>query len=134
MFNSGIVIAEHIPLKQGLRREAAGLLGAFLGNRRAYSIKTRIKTPSYRADLTLRRWIAEHIPLKQGLRPTTRKNFWEPAPKIAEHIPLKQGLRHNLSVRPIFVLDRRAYSIKTRIKTFDWLEISRRAYSIKTKD
>ena len=61
--------------------------------------------------------LAEHIPLKQGLRPpwiSTLKSFLY----LAEHIPLKQGLRHCFpSVVITLHFPRRAYSIKTRIKT-----------------
>ena len=64
-----IELAEHIPLKQGLRLSLA-----------------------VNADLILAE-LAEHIPLKQGLRPFAASAA-AAALALAEHIPLKQGLRH----------------------------------------
>mgnify|MGYP006873047429 CR=1 FL=1 len=104
-------VAEHIPLKQGLR-----LFRFFPYNRE----------------------VAEHIPLKQGLRlawAIALKIF----DGVAEHIPLKQGLRRLYpALQPIW-RSRRAYSIKTRIETGLTLLVKtpvvrrRRAYSIKTR-
>ena len=62
--------------------------------------------------------VADHIPLKQGLRLTWIANDLCIS-KVADHIPLKQGLRL-ISIpnrNDFFILSRRPYSIKTRIKT-----------------
>ncbi len=86
-------LAEHIPLKQGLRQHI-------------FHIRD---LPSH--------ILAEHIPLKQGLRPYV---FSRDAVFcfLAEHIPLKQGLRLIwVFYKTGDSLPRRAYSIKTRIKT-----------------
>ena len=109
-------IAEHIPLKQGLRLMVDSLYNFLNQDRRAYSIKTRIKTRplNFSDSLTI---IAEHIPLKQGLRLIELHQCFVYL-EIAEHIPLKQGLRPARSSSiASSSLNRRAYSIKTRIKT-----------------
>ena len=87
------LLAEHIPLKQGLRHIWYCWMNRSNHSRRAYSIKTRIKTLCFIFEYGFGFVLAEHIPLKQGLRPRTHTR------------------RGKLSST------RRAYSIKTRIKT-----------------
>ena len=137
------ILADHIPLKQGLRPRGGTLLDLRpYQTRRPYSIKTRIKT-ALRTSKRHLQPLADHIPLKQGLRPYDtfhRRNFKILADHIplkqglrlvanellagvirilADHIPLKQGLRQSESRldRVYFKISRRPYSIKTRIKT-----------------
>ena len=89
-----LILADHIPLKQGLRQRNGGdwfLIKEMA--RRPYSIKTRIKTrcPFRTMDEDV---LADHIPLKQGLRQIHRDHL-EREGVLADHIPLKQGLRPN---------------------------------------
>ena len=110
---------------------------------RAYSTKTRIKTiPIIWVSQYVSFSLREHIPLKQGLRPSYPV-IHAPSYRLREHIPLKQGLRHSLTCHsmPLATLrehiplkqglrqeyekhayhqpqTQRAYSTKTRIKTF----------------
>ena len=42
-----VTLADHIPLKQGLRQLSSSLNGCVQKARRPYSIKTRIKTPNW---------------------------------------------------------------------------------------
>ena len=61
--------------------------------KRAYSIRTRIKTNALVVVPAMILPVREHIPLEQGLRPIGRNfnaNFMIP---VREHIPLEQGLR-----------------------------------------
>ena len=80
-----VLIAEHIPLKQGLRQEPHMVMRILCRNRRAYSIKTRIKTKQHN-NWGAHSAIAEHIPLKQGLR------LLELCFKLIE--PLSQSIFH----------------------------------------
>ncbi len=66
--STSIDLAEHIPLKQGLRQMLPSSFSQLTCKpRRAYSIKTRIKT-SVSTENFILLLLAEHIPLKQGLR------------------------------------------------------------------
>ena len=88
------IVADHIPLKQGLRR-------GYLDSERF-----------------VHQQVADHIPLKQGLRPLCFFSSWY-ADSVADHIPLKQGLRQCKNcTKHRRNKSRRPYSIKTRIKTF----------------
>ena len=136
-------LADHIPLKQGLRPQLR-LLAIALAcpSRRPYSIKTRIKTAIICPRNDKNRWLADHIPLKQGLRPLQDLGSISFARMLADHIPLKQGLRHTIDKVIILLIlladhiplkqglrlsitvacvvsciSRRQYSIKARIKT-----------------
>ena len=63
------------------------------------------------------RLVREHIPLEQGLRLNSIK-LLSFIVFVREHIPLEQGLRHTLLIiNPPFHIGKRAYSIRTRIKT-----------------
>ena len=61
-------VADHIPLKQGLRLNSIFFRFYFL-------------------------FVADHIPLKQGLRPLLQLQNNHCFTAVADHIPLKQGLR-----------------------------------------
>ena len=61
-------LREHIPLKQGLRLPNDQYKIPIPIPQRAYSIKTRIKTPLCLYLLEDEAALREHIPLKQGLR------------------------------------------------------------------
>ena len=131
-------------------------------SQRAYSIRTRIKTEDL-GKAGLNHWdVREHIPLEQGLRLSLATSTTV-AISVREHIPLEQGLRHELStekdvsdfVREHIPLEQglrltaflvcclkyscqRAYSIRTRIKTFVGtgrylVHYRQRAYSIRTR-
>ena len=64
-----ICLADHIPLKQGLRlRRRNSPHFSCNRARRPYSIKTRIKTIYVDLVRVNDRGLADHIPLKQGLR------------------------------------------------------------------
>ena len=64
-----VALADHIPLKQGLRLGLHCCIDFHLFTRRPYSIKTRIKTPGSSTTTNQGfRLLADHIPLKQGLR------------------------------------------------------------------
>ena len=68
-----LTLREHIPLEQELRQPFAGLAD-FNCSQRAYSIRTRIKTPvglPVGVPLGLR----EHIPLEQGLRQLQQRGW-----------------------------------------------------------
>ena len=90
----GLILAEHLPLEQGLR------LGDCI------------------VDWERRAGLAEHLPLEQGLRLFTVLDVNHKSIVLAEHFPLEQGLRPPSrrlvgSCPPT----RRASSIRTRIKT-----------------
>ena len=114
---NSLKLADHIPLKQGLRRTKWFCWGDF---------------PNLLAD---------HIPLKQGLRLLYRETASLPSSNgLADHIPLKQGLRRfRAKSMNADSQARRPYSIKTRIKTGVRFQVSqtpchtRRPYSIKTR-
>ena len=105
-----LLLREHIPIEQGLRREEDFNTESVLPQR-AYSNRTRIKTPSI------------------GQRPTNSR--------LREHIPIEQGLRLNPLCCSIDENPQRAYSNRTRIKTrINWLRIilwAQRAYSNRTR-
>ena len=63
------IVEEHIPLEQGLRHSPIIFSTYRYICRRAYSIRTRIKTGSPRL-LEQVHCVEEHIPLEQGLRPS----------------------------------------------------------------
>ena len=141
-------LADHLPLKQGLRPASPESVASTRRNaRRPSSIKTRIKTnnvgsshilsparrPSsiktrikthntfdYSISLFL---LADHLPLKQGLRRHPLKELTHQIKALADHLPLKQGLRLLLWKRISYIasLSRRPSSIKTRIKTLTYL-------------
>ena len=111
--------------------------------KRAYSIRTRIKTRLSAEKRHSFNGIREHIPLEQGLRPFIKRSARSCFERIREHIPLEQGLRPrgwmtdpscNSLIREHIPLEqglrhprskphsqksihKRAYSIRTRIKT-----------------
>ena len=64
-----ILVREHIPLEQGLRR--------------LYT----------RPERRFCRFVREHIPLEQGLRPISIIIVVSTSYRVREHIPLEQGLR-----------------------------------------
>ena len=87
---------------------------------RAYSIRTRIKTVLVEVKAALEVIVREHIPLEQGLRLCFDVSSRGYLLSVREHIPLEQGLRHYilLLIFSFFFFCQRAYSIRTRIKTF----------------
>ena len=118
-------LADHIPLKQGLRPECdlcsnrclriarrpysiKTRIKTFQGflalihclARRPYSIKTRIKTLQSEMNITMSCALADHIPLKQGLRLIFSVGIVRGS-ELADHIPLKQGLRHIYPAEPL---------------------------------
>ena len=89
------LVAEHDPLKQGLKPYLSVFPALRFVCCRARSIKTRIETCGSGIPQHPRRRVAEHDPLKQGLKlgvHISDGNLWS---KVAEHDPLKQGLKHN---------------------------------------
>ena len=87
------MLAEHIPVKQGLRQSLTLLSKDFAA-------------------------LAEHIPVKQGLRHELVDDDVHVLVVLAEHIPVKQGLRPGeCDTFEYSFKTRRAYSSKTRIKT-----------------
>ena len=135
-------LADHIPLKQGLRLFYSLYCGSSRDARRPYSIKTRIKTHwrtpadphredprrpySIKTRIKTLSSVARRAVLMAARRPYSIKTriktekafecFARIQTHLADHIPLKQGLRLSLS-RLLGVTPRRPYSIKTRIKT-----------------
>ena len=63
-----ILVREHIPLEQGLRRTVSPLPMQSQSGQRAYSIRTRIKTNWIIYYRLCQGRVREHIPLEQGLR------------------------------------------------------------------
>ena len=68
LFNTVRVLAEHLPLEQGLRHLPFPLQRQHTLSRRASSIRTRIKTNVEVVSTVICRPLAEHLPLEQGLR------------------------------------------------------------------
>ena len=62
-------------------------------SQRAYSIRTRIKTPFEGGEVPFVHIVREHIPLEQGLRRHPTNNKERMISSVREHIPLEQGLR-----------------------------------------
>ncbi len=87
-----MVVGEHIPVKQGLRRMTYHTCGSSRKGRRAYSSKTRIKT-----------WFPHHLypNMLIGRRAYSSKTRIKTSfvfkinsfTNVGEHIPVKQGLR-----------------------------------------
>ena len=107
---------------------------------RAYSIRTRIKTLRTVSSESIDAKVREHIPLEQGLRLLLLLLLRSKFPWVREHIPLEQGLRlFKLVVKAQSWISQRAYSIRTRIKTYlrethpTFNVYSQRAYSIRTR-
>ena len=61
--------------------------------KRAYSIRTRIKTVCKENIVSWCLRVREHIPLEQGLRHSTEFIIDVVIETVREHIPLEQGLR-----------------------------------------
>ena len=80
-------LADHIPLKQGLRQGYSEEEVGSYRSRRPYSIKTRIKTLSH-FTAEGKSSLADHIPLKQGLRPGEGGLVRpiRPIPKTSRHL------------------------------------------------
>ena len=97
-------LADHIPLKQGLRHVLCNDSAIRIGPRRPYSIKTRIKTIVLSRARARKEGLADHIPLKQGLRPIA-VNASDRSARLADHIPLKQGLRLTMLLPPSKLLN-----------------------------
>ena len=72
-----IALVEHIPLEQGLRHPVALTLSERDAQpRRAYSIRTRIKTACRAEFASFALVLVEHIPLEQGLRQQQHCGRW----------------------------------------------------------
>ena len=87
-----IVLADHVPLKEGLRLALLLAMTHIMPPRRPYSIKRRIKTWCPRSVIHEPK-LADHIPLKEGLRRSFAFSLGSLC-SLADHIPLKEGLRH----------------------------------------
>ena len=92
-----IVVRDHLPLKQGLRREHFFLLHIVVSTRPS-SIKTRIKTEVNTLYKLFVSSVRDHLPLKQGLRPRFVVTNIKHTCLVRDHLPLKQGLRLSPSI------------------------------------
>ena len=84
-------LREHIPLEQGLRLYKDGMSKLHWYTQRAYSIRTRIKTPARSASALLsgsQRAYSIRTRIKTKLPLVALMTL-----PLREHIPLEQGLR-----------------------------------------
>ena len=93
--HSFVLVRDHLPLKQGLRRDAVWLYKLLLLVRDHLPLKQGLRQCKDASFLPFRVRVRVHLPLKQGLR--QRITFVvHKRTCVRDHLPLKQGLRHKL--------------------------------------
>ena len=91
------LVAEGLPVKQGLKHELAEIVLPLVISCRGTSSKTRIETSWRQLQKCIHIAVAEGLPVKQGLKHEDIRQGDIKADSVAEGLPVKQGLKHRKS-------------------------------------